>query len=229
MVLPTTLPPFSTAIRSRCRRRFTLSRTAPPSRVALADPTMTKAASDSRASPVSRTATARESGGAESSTTSENAALRSRTSAHHAALAASCGRIIHTPSARPRCAQSRGASVRDASMNATHSPRCTAASTTWRSSVSLPVAPTISVSRPRGSPSHASAASSFATPVGRPCGSGAGAGRSARSDSSFSSRLALADGASATAVLTNDGSCRVRACHRRNTENMRAMIDPVNG
>jgi hypothetical protein len=61
------------------------------------EPTVTNAAFDSRASPVSRTAIAREIGGAESSTTSEKAPLRSKTSAHHAALTASGGRTIHTP------------------------------------------------------------------------------------------------------------------------------------
>lgn len=124
-MFPPTLPPFSIAIRSRCRRRLIRNRTAPPRRVALPVPTVTKAALESRASPVSRTATAREIAGAESSTTSENAALRSSTSAHHAAFAASAGRTIHNDVA-PRPAQSRGASVRDASMYATHSPRSTA-------------------------------------------------------------------------------------------------------
>jgi hypothetical protein len=124
---------------------------------------------------------AREIGGAESSTTREKAALRSNTSAHHAARAGSGGRTIHTPSLCPKCAQSRGASVREASMYATHSPRSTADSTTWRSSVSLPVAPTTSVSRPRGSPPDASARSSASNPVGSPAVSGSGGGRSARS------------------------------------------------
>jgi hypothetical protein len=59
---------------------------------------------------------AREIGGAESSTTSAKDPLRNSTSAHHAAFPASVGRTIHTPSTWPRCAQSRGASVRDASM-----------------------------------------------------------------------------------------------------------------
>ena len=56
---------------------------------------------------------AREMAGAESSTTSENDALRSRTSAHQAAFDASGGR---TTVRRSMPAQSRGASVRDASM-----------------------------------------------------------------------------------------------------------------
>jgi hypothetical protein len=175
--------PFSIAIRSRCRRRFTRNRTAPPSRVAPLAATVTNAALDSRASPVSRTATAREIGGAESSTTSENAALRSSTSAHHAAFAASGGRTIRTPSMWPRCAQSRGARVRDASMYATHSPRSRAASTTPRINVSFPVAPMTSVRRPRGSPPDASALSSTSNPVGIPGACGNAAGSSARNDS----------------------------------------------
>ena len=78
-------------------------------------PAATNTALPSRASPESRTAIARESGGAESSTTIEKAALRSSTSAHQAAFAASRGRTIHSPAlATP--AQSRGARVRDASM-----------------------------------------------------------------------------------------------------------------
>ena len=182
-MFPLTLPPppFSIAILSRCRRRLTRNRTAPPSRVAPAAPTMTNAAFDSRASPVSRTATACEIGGAESRTTSENALLRSNTSAHHAAFPASGGRTIHNFMS-PNSDQSRGASVRDASMYAIHSPRSTAASTTCRSSVSFPLAPTTSVSRPRGSPPDARALSSPATPVGIPSASGGGAGNSARSD-----------------------------------------------
>jgi len=76
---------------------------------------MTSTAPDSRASLVRRTATARDSTGPESITTSANAPHRSSTSAHHAARDGSRGRIIHSPSL-PRCAQSRGASVRDASM-----------------------------------------------------------------------------------------------------------------
>ena len=75
--------------------------------------TITSAAFDSRASPINRTATAREMVGAESSTTSEKAALRSSTSAHQAARAASGGRMTVRFSIP---AQSRGASVRDASM-----------------------------------------------------------------------------------------------------------------
>jgi hypothetical protein len=68
-------------------------------------------------------------------------------------------------------------------MYATHSPRSTAASTTCRSSVSFPVAPTTSVSRPRGRPPDASARSSASTPVGIPGVCGSGAGNNARNDS----------------------------------------------
>ena len=196
-MFPPTLPPFSTAIRSRCRRRFTRNRTAPPNRVAPLAPTVTNAAFDSRARPVSRTATAREIGGAESSTTSEKAPLRSRTSAHQAACAASGGRTIDNPMSA-RSAQSRGASVRDASMYATHSPRSTAASTTCRKSVSFPVAPTTSVRRPRGNPPDASARSSASTPVGMPAACGSGGGNNARSDSTRSA----VDMTAATAALT---------------------------
>lgn len=90
-------------------------------------------------------------------------------------------------------AQSRGASVRDASMYATHSPRSAAASTIGRNSVSLPVAPTISLSRPRGSPPDASALSSASSPVGSPGAVGRGAGRSARNDSTRSRELTPED------------------------------------
>ena len=118
---------------------------------------MTNAAFDSRASPVRRTAMAREIGGAESSTTSEKAALRSKTSAHHDAFAGSGGRRIQRLTRCPKWAQSRGASVRDASMYAAHSPPSTAISTICRSSVNFPEAPTTSVRRPLGSPPDASA------------------------------------------------------------------------
>ena len=202
-MFPPTRPPFSIAIRRRCRRRCTRNRTAPPRRVGppappAPAPTVTNAAFDSRASPMSRTAIAREIGGAESSTTSAKAALRNNTSAHHAALAASRGRTTHNP-LFPRSAQSRGASVRDASMYATHSPRSIAASTIARSRVNLPVGPTTSVRRPRGNPPDASARSSSSTPVHIPVASGSGAGRSARSDSTRSVEGIRA----ATAVLTS--------------------------
>jgi hypothetical protein len=126
---------------------------------------------------------AREIGGAESSTTSEKEALRRRTSAHHAAFTGCGGRTIHNVLAAS--AQSRGASVREASIYATHSPRSIAAATTARNRVSLPLAPTTSDSRPRGNPPEASARSSASTPVGSPSACGNGAGSSARSDSTL--------------------------------------------
>jgi hypothetical protein len=99
--------------------RFTCSRTAPPSREPLpSSPATMSAAPASRASRVRRTATLRGSTGAESITTSANALLRSRTSAHQAARVGSRGRTIQSPSSLPNGAQSRGASVRIASMYA---------------------------------------------------------------------------------------------------------------
>jgi hypothetical protein len=151
---------------------------------------MTSAAFDSLANPINRTATAREIAGAESSTTSANAALRSRTSAHHAPCVASFGR---TTVRFPIPAQSRGASVRDASMYATHSSRCAVVATMGRSSESLPVAPTISLRRPRGSPPDASALSSTSSPVGSPGAVGRGAGSNALSDSTRSRELTTED------------------------------------
>ena len=168
---------------------------------------------------------AREMVGAESSTTSANAALRSRTSAHHAACAGCGGRRTM------RCgipAQSRGASVRVASMYATHSPRCAAASTMGRSSVSLPVAPTISVSRPRGSPPDASARSSACSPVGSPGAVGSGAGSNARNDSTRSDcEGETTDWREATA-LTKKPQCTNQTVTRRNTENMEMTYGLVN-
>ena len=127
---------------------------------------MMRAAPDSRASLVRRTATPRDTTGAESITTSAKAPHRNSTSAHHAARDGSRGRIIHNPSPPPRCAQSRGASVRVASMYATH-PWLSVRSTICRSRVAFPLprAPTTSVNRPRGSPPPASLASSASTPV----------------------------------------------------------------
>ena len=80
-------------------------------------PTTTSAAAESCARRVSRTATARASGGAPSSTTSAKAPLRSNTSAHHAPLLACLGRITQklSPAVLDTRAQSRGARVRDAS------------------------------------------------------------------------------------------------------------------
>jgi len=163
---------------------------------------------------MSRTAIAREIGGAESSTTREKDALRNSTSAHQAARAASGGRTTHRPVASR--SQSRGASVRDASMNATHSPRATAALMTWRKSVSLPVVPTTSVSRPRGNPPDASARSSASTPVGIPAAGGRGAGNNARRDSTRNAAGAAGarearEAREARAELTKKRCCRVQA------------------
>jgi hypothetical protein len=139
---------------------------------------MTSAAPDSRASLVRRTATARDNTGPESITTSANAPHRNNTSAHHAARDGSRGRIIHNPSL-PRCAQSRGASVRVASMYATHPAALSVRATSWRSSVTFPLprAPTTSVNRPRGNPPPANRASSASTPVGSVRSSALGADR----------------------------------------------------
>jgi hypothetical protein len=68
-----------------------------------------------------------------------DAALRSRTSVHQAARPGSWGRIIHTPTRSPRCAQSRGARVRDASTYATHSPSAIVRSTMQRTNVVFPL------------------------------------------------------------------------------------------
>jgi hypothetical protein len=219
-------------MRSRCRRRFTRNRTAPPSLVAPLAATTTKAAFDSRARPVRRTAIARDTGGAESSTTSENAALRSSTSAHQAARAASGGRIVQNPSMSARCAQSRGASVRDASMYATHSLRPTAASTICRISVSFPDAPSTSVRRPRGKPRDASARSSASSPVDSPEDSGGGAGSNARSDSSLRCAADVAPigavvcGAVARAVVTQASTCRVHAVTEETPKTLPRKTDP---
>ena len=68
------------------------------------------------------------------------------------------------------CAQSRGASVRVASMYATDPPSCTVRSAIRRTRVVLPEpgVPTSSVRRPRGRPRLGRAASSSASPVVRP-------------------------------------------------------------
>ena len=169
--------------------RITRSRTAPPTReVCPSSPAMTNAAPDSRASLVRRTATPRDSTGPESITTSANAPHRNSTSAHHAARDGSRGRIIHSPSP-PRCAQSRGASVRVASMYATQPASLSVRATIWRSSVTLPLprAPTTSVNRPRGNPPPTSRASSASTPVGSvrpsaPAGAERGWGRRSTRD-----------------------------------------------
>jgi hypothetical protein len=125
------------------------------------------AAPDSLASLVRRTVTPRGTTGAESMTTSANAPHRSNTSAHHAARDGSRGRIIQSPSPSLRGAQSRGASVRVASMYATHPASLRVRFTIWRSRVAFPLprAPMTSVNRPRGKPPPASPASSPSTPV----------------------------------------------------------------
>ena len=187
------------------------------------------AASDSRARPVRRTAIAREIGGAESRTTSAKDPLRNSTSAHHAALPASSGRTIHRPSLCPRWAQSRGASVRDASIYATHSPRSTAASTIGRSKVSLPVAPTTSVSRPRGNPPDASARSRTSSPVGSPWACGCGAGSNARSDSTLWREEGGESREEAAADFTSRTLLHSSSLYRRNTENMNHESRSVNG
>jgi hypothetical protein len=167
--------------------RLTCKRTAPPNDEPLpSSPAITSAAPDSHASLVRRTATPRDTTGAESMTTSANAPHRSSTSAHHAARDGSRGRIIHNPSSSPRWAQSRGASVRVASMYATHPASLSVCSTICRSSVAFPLprAPTTSVNRPRGNPPPANPASSASTPVASvrtPAPAGAVRGRGRRS------------------------------------------------
>jgi hypothetical protein len=180
---------------------------------------------------MSRTATAREIGGAESSTTSENAALLSRTSAHQAAFACSGGPGGRTIQKRAEAnsAQSRGESVRDASMYTTYSPRSSADATNVRITVSLPVAPTTSVNRPRGKPPDASTRSSVSIPVGSPSAGGGGAGSSARSDSNLREAAEVEGWITAAADFTNAPRCRVQTTTRRNTENMRQGYQTVNG
>lgn len=148
-------------------RRRTSSRTAPPTCETAPSPTTTKAASLSRASPTSRRAICRVSGGAPSSTTSVKAPLRSRMSAHQAPRAGSCGRTTRRKS-QSSDAQSAGSSVREASMQATPWPRASAAPMKPRMSVAFPApsGPVNSVSRPRGKPPPR-ATSSAARPVGR--------------------------------------------------------------
>ena len=180
---PSTVCPLPAAL---CTR----SRTAPPNNEPLpSSPAMTSAAPDSRASLVRRTATPRDTTGAESITTSANAPHRSNTSALHAARVGSRGRIIQSPSSSPRCAQSRGESVRVASMYATHPASLSVCSTIWRNNVAFPLprAPMISVNRPRGIPPPANPASSTSTPVGKvrvsaPAGAERGRGRRSTRD-----------------------------------------------
>jgi hypothetical protein len=98
--------------RAAIRIRTELPVASPP-----CSPVTTNAAPTSRASLVSRTASTRAIGGAPSITTSAKAPERSRRSAHHAALAGLVGRMIQSGArSLPTCAQSRGASVRVASM-----------------------------------------------------------------------------------------------------------------
>jgi hypothetical protein len=177
---------------------------------------------------MSRTDTAREIGGAESSTTSENDALLSTTSAHHAACDCSGGRTIQNRG-QANCAQSRGESVRDASMYTTYSPRSSAEATNVRITVSLPLAPTTSVSRPRGNPPDASTRSSASIPVGSPSAGGGGAGSSARSDSNLREEAEAGGMTTAAADFTDGPWSRVQTTTRRNTENMRERDQTVNG
>ena len=159
--LPSALCPLPTAL---CTR----SRTAPPTSDPLPSSlAMISAAPDSRAILVRRTATPRDATGAESITTSANAPQRSRTSADHAAREGSRGRIIQSPSWSPRWAQSRGASVRVASMYATQPALLSVCSTMRRRSVAFPLprGPITSVNRPRGKPPPTNPASSASTPV----------------------------------------------------------------
>ena len=170
--------------------RLTRNRTAPPSIDARSSSrATTSAAPDSRANRVRRTATLRVRMGAESMTTSAKAPQRSSTSAHHAARAGSVGRIIQSSSESARCAQSRGARVRLASMHATQPERARVCPTMCRINVALPLprAPMISVSRPRGSPLPSNPSSSSSTPVGRadapePGGAERGTGRRSTRD-----------------------------------------------
>jgi hypothetical protein len=113
-------------------------------------------------------AIARESGGALSRITSAKAPLRNKTSAHHAAFSGVWGRITQKRPLLPNAAQSRGASVRVASMYATQRFALTAWIAIARASVVLPPpnGPCSSVRRPRGTPPVAKARSSTLEPVG---------------------------------------------------------------
>ena len=154
------------------------SRNAPPtSEARVPSPNNSSAASDSRASCVRRTATARGSTGAPSSTTSANAPDRNSRSAHQGPRAGSPGRTTHRASNTPReslvidrAAQSRGSSVRVASIHATPPPPRIVAATNERAMVVLPspAGASNSVRRPRGTPPPGSIVSSTVTPVGSP-------------------------------------------------------------
>ncbi len=97
-------------------------------------------------------------------TTSANTPLRSNRSAVHALRVVSGGRI--TTKRDPSAAHGAGASVRVASIHATHAPVCSTCATNRRSNAVLPTArgPLISVTRPRGMPPP-SARSNRASPV----------------------------------------------------------------
>lgn len=164
----------------------TRRRTAPPTAARCpsgvsSSRSITKAALLSRASRVRRTATPCGSAPLPSRITNPKAPLRRRTSAHQGPCATSGGgvarlagggRTIQRRSVVARVAQSAGASVRAVSMYATHRLSSSAWATISRTSVVLPLPrlPTISVSRPSGSPPSDSTASSAAIPVGSPVG-----------------------------------------------------------
>ena len=97
-------------------------------------------------------------------TTSANTPLRSSRSAVQALRLVSGGRI--TTKRAPSAVNGAGASVRVASIHATHAPVCSTWVTRRRSSAVFPTAngPLISVTRPRGMPPP-SARSSWASPV----------------------------------------------------------------
>jgi len=106
--------------------------------------------------------------GAPSSTTSANAPDRSRRSAHQAARVGVGGRTIQTEAST--VAQSRGSSVRVASIHATPWPARTVAATRERARVVSPSLPGASHSlmRPRGIPPPGRTSSGGAIPVGSP-------------------------------------------------------------
>ena len=158
------------------------NRSAPPiSEARVPSPRRRSAASDSRASCASRTATTRGSTGAPSSTTRAKAPERRRRSAHQGPRAVSGGRTIQRASdstcaktpgieACAPVAQSRGSSVRVASTQATALPRRSVVVTSDRARVVLPSpgAARISVIRPVGIPPPGRRSSSRVIPVGRP-------------------------------------------------------------
>lgn len=142
------------------------------------------ATSCSCASLVRRTTTGRGNAGALSSTTRLKAPLRRRMSAHQALRSAAGGRITQSRPLAPASAHSRGVSVLDPSMIATHRLASTALVTSCLTSVvrPLPRAPWISVSLPQGRPPSDNARSSPAIPVGMaPASPARGGGRIAAS------------------------------------------------